>query len=941
MADISPETAAKIHDLEARYEENRGRYFVALASALREAGEVGRAEELLRSGLRHYPGSLSAHIVLGRCLADRGATEEATHEFRYVLSVDPQNLIALRTLGEMSASAGRADEAARWYRELLAVDPMNKEAQSALDGLASAPRAAAPGAAFGAPAPDEPAQPEYGMVELSPEPAPAPAESDFGMVEPAGLDFEITPSPADDDPFSIVAEPAATRPDDFAAPSPAEFGLVELDAPVASSGGDVPLEPVAAVDDGPSDFGAWGEISLDEAPEPAAHEEDTERPGEYDAFSFGDLPPSADDAPPAGEATVPFGGDGDSDDEVEVVTETMAELYARQGFHDRAADVYRELIRRRGEEPGLVARLAEAERRARGQDEPAADPADAWRALADAPYAGEDVVTGDSEALPLLETGLPGLGLPMDPDFPSYEPEPPVQLGEPVSFGEPLEVASATGPVDAAFGVGTDAEVLPPATPMPTGDAFADSFAHGFVGAPATGELTSEVPPAATPWVEATPSEDAPPFVDEAPFAEPAPELVSGIAEQPYGSDTIGGSHADDPLPIAGTVAPPSAAAPEMPSGDFGIDMADVPPVDVPAEDVTATADEASPVELPAAVAEPASPPVASAPAPTTISGYLSSLLAWRPGMPTGAPVAEAAPAPVVADAFSIDADAPVDFGGSDADSFTVDSDASIDADASMEAGASGDPVGSVEAADVALDLADETVPVAGFEPSFDSFDDTPAVEVPSSTEMPAAEFDIADVTPEVADAGSLTPADEAATDELLAGEEDLPWINTAEPAPSAPAAEDASPWDTPWDAPAAETEPLGIDAFAMDEPADADVPTLDDVVAPAGDEAMYPWEFAASPAPADEAPTPAPVDEAPAAGGFSFEDFFAAPPEPAPAPVAPTPAPAPLPEPLPMPEPAPTPPAAAAPGTPAGGAAADDEEDLESFQAWLQSLKR
>ena len=66
MADISPETAAKIHDLEARYEENRGRYFVALASALRESGDWGRAEELLRSGLRHYPGSLSAHNVLGR-----------------------------------------------------------------------------------------------------------------------------------------------------------------------------------------------------------------------------------------------------------------------------------------------------------------------------------------------------------------------------------------------------------------------------------------------------------------------------------------------------------------------------------------------------------------------------------------------------------------------------------------------------------------------------------------------------------------------------------------------------------------------------------------------------------------------------------------------------------------------------------------------------------
>lgn len=900
MADITPETAAKIHDLEARYEENRGRYFVALASALREAGEVGRAEELLRSGLRHYPGSLSAHIVLGRCLADRGAVEEATHEFRYVLSVDPQNLIALRTLGEMSASAGRTDEAARWYRELLAVDPMNKEAKDALDGLASAPQAAAPGAAFGAPAPDEPAQPEFGMVELSPESPPAPADTDFGMVEPVGLDFEITPSRGDEDPFSIVAEPAATRHDDFAAPSPAEFGLVELDEPVAPSGSAAPVEPVAAADDEPSDFGAWGEISLDATPEPAAAEEDALRPGDYDAFSFGDLPPGAVDAPSLVEGTAPFGDDA-ADDEVEVVTETMAELYARQGFHDRAADVYRELIRRRGEEPGLVARLAEAERRARGEEEPASDVADARQTPADEPDAVEGVGAGDADALPLLETGLPGLGLPVDPEFPSFEPEPPVQLGEPVSFGEPLELASVAGPGDAAFAGGLDEVALPSAAPAPTGDAFADSFAHGFAGEPVTGELTSEFAPASTAWIEATPSEDAHLAVDDAPADEPAPELVSGIVEQPYGWDSIGGSHADDPLPIAGTVAPPSAAAPEMPSGGFDIDAGDLPPVDAPAEDVTATVEDAEPVNIPAAAA------VAPPPAPTTISGYLSSLLAWRPGMPTAAPadvalVAETAPSDTVATTSSVDADA------------------------------------SVDVADVALDYAGATAPMA----VSDSFEDALAADLPSSAETPVVEFDIGDGA-DVADTGSLTPADEAAADELLAGEEDLPWINTAEAA--APVAEQPSPWETPWEAPAEAAEPLGIDAFAMDEPADADVSPLGDVAAAAGDEAMYPWEFAASPAPADESPVPAPVDEVPAAGGFSFEDFFAAPPEPAavPAPVTTAPAPAPPPEPLPIPEPAPapTPPAAAATGTPAGGAAADDEEDLESFQAWLQSLKR
>ncbi|HEX2076836.1 MAG TPA: tetratricopeptide repeat protein, partial [Longimicrobium sp.] len=135
MADLSPELAARIQALETSYADNPGRYFVALAGAWREAGEVGRAEEILRENLKRFPG-LSAHVLLGRCLADRGAYQEAANEFHYVLSIDAQNLIALRTLAEMAAGAGRRQEAERWYNELLAVDPMNAEARNALAELA-------------------------------------------------------------------------------------------------------------------------------------------------------------------------------------------------------------------------------------------------------------------------------------------------------------------------------------------------------------------------------------------------------------------------------------------------------------------------------------------------------------------------------------------------------------------------------------------------------------------------------------------------------------------------------------------------------------------------------------------------------------------------------------------------------------------------------------
>src|SRR4051812_47238873 len=149
MPEISPELAARIESLRASHAENPARFFMPLASAYREAGEVGRAEELLRENLKRHPGYLSAHVLLGRCLADRGAYAEARNEFQYVLSVDGQNLIALRTLGDMAAGSGDAGEARRWYGELLSVDPMNTEARNAVAALESAAAAAPPAGAGG------------------------------------------------------------------------------------------------------------------------------------------------------------------------------------------------------------------------------------------------------------------------------------------------------------------------------------------------------------------------------------------------------------------------------------------------------------------------------------------------------------------------------------------------------------------------------------------------------------------------------------------------------------------------------------------------------------------------------------------------------------------------------------------------------------------------
>jgi tetratricopeptide (TPR) repeat protein len=309
MADPSPELAAQLQTLASSYAENPGRFFVPYAGLLREAGQREQAEEILRENIKKFPG-LSAHVLLGRCLADRGAHPEASNEFHYVLSIDSQNLIALRTLAEMAAADGRTDEAHRWYGELLSVDPMNAEARAAVGRL-------------GAPGPDA-------------------ATAD----QPAGADAAW--GGADDSGAGTLEGPAEEPADEL------EWGNLDLDAPAAGT------EEEPAEESGVPELG-FGEVELGgELPDlpwsggEARQDLGEAEHGELPLLDFGS---AAEEEDAAGEpAPLPS-----MEEEPEVVTETMAELYASQGLPDRAAEVYRELIERRGREPGLLRRLAELE----------------------------------------------------------------------------------------------------------------------------------------------------------------------------------------------------------------------------------------------------------------------------------------------------------------------------------------------------------------------------------------------------------------------------------------------------------------------------------------------------------------------------------------------------------------------------------------------------
>jgi tetratricopeptide (TPR) repeat protein len=300
----------EIEKLQRRWQENPlGLTFAPLAEAYRKEGMFADALELLDIGLSQHPGYVPAHIVKGRCFLDTGADSDAERSFVRVTDLDPENVIALKSLAEIAERSGRVQEAIDRLERLLEFDRSNEEARLQLDQLRALHPAPAGVAEPDVPSPAPPvaaevtqreqptSAPETPRAEPELEPAEAVAASELPRAEIVDLDrsdLEVTPF----NPLELTAASAA------------EEALVDQEVPVATG-----AEPAEGVEREP--------------------EEPSEPAGESPAERI--TPASA--APAEAEPAEP---------EL-VVTETMAELFLRQGHRELALAVYTQLASR---EPG-------------------------------------------------------------------------------------------------------------------------------------------------------------------------------------------------------------------------------------------------------------------------------------------------------------------------------------------------------------------------------------------------------------------------------------------------------------------------------------------------------------------------------------------------------------------------------------------------------------
>lgn len=383
---------SEIEKLEARYRENpKGRNFAPLADAYRKAGLIDNAIELCQAGLALHPDYVSGHIVHGRCLVDKKDDAAAETVFRRVLDLDPENILALKVLAEIAERNERFDQAMEWLNRLLLADPMNGEAadglsrvrgKAAVSPTQPTPVVPKPGTAP-APAPEPVAE---GPLEVEHEELEIGAGSDSGarpprlsieyMEGPFNAGLAEAPTASLDKPDFVLertSEPSAASTDktdelqsydgsiDFKQVV-AEAGTTEgivLDEPVAAE-----AEPGFAVEglartqyEGSGLFKVDGELPA-EPPAPPAPPADLPLilPDEVEP------PARAHEQPPP---PLQLLDDDEAADTAALsqaeplVTETMAELYLRQGHHEEALRVYEALAAQHPQDDRLQEKVAQ------------------------------------------------------------------------------------------------------------------------------------------------------------------------------------------------------------------------------------------------------------------------------------------------------------------------------------------------------------------------------------------------------------------------------------------------------------------------------------------------------------------------------------------------------------------------------------------------------
>lgn len=392
---------SEIEKLERRYAENpHGLTFAPLAEIYRKNGDVEKALGLLAPGLALHPDYIPASIVLGRCHLDLGDQHAAEAAFTHVLTLDGENVIALKALADITERLLRLDDAERWLQTLLSVDRSNDDARDQLERVRASQRqaemasSAAPDAAMDEAGTTAGLQPVEALhIEPFVADPEAPSESPPPSLPPppfpdvegsAGMAWvSDTDASSSEEAVPLALEDLQPESTSLAEPVEPLMGLVgrseeevvveplpDLE-PFDSTSDDFQVEmseDIVLQSSGASEFQMpnAAEELIDSSPPPPAPEPvrtfDRSPEPELEPMPEPEPEPVAQAEPQPVVRAAPPASDAPMDTPADpMITETMAELLARQGHHQEALSVYRELEVRAGGDSRLQQKIADIE----------------------------------------------------------------------------------------------------------------------------------------------------------------------------------------------------------------------------------------------------------------------------------------------------------------------------------------------------------------------------------------------------------------------------------------------------------------------------------------------------------------------------------------------------------------------------------------------------
>jgi tetratricopeptide (TPR) repeat protein len=297
---LSPEIEKYIESLS---KDPKSRVFAPLAEAYRKGGLLDEAIQVAQDGLKFNPSYVSGRMALGRAYYDKGMKTEAREELEKVVKSAPDNIMAHKILGEIYQGEGRAGEAVRSFKIVLALNPTDKEVSEALDILEGRkpppPVPAEPAVAPSVKKEEVKAEPEKIVPEVAEaEESQEEAESFDGLDETFNEFEEAPPETAEKEvemkeeaESAPAGEPEALRAE-VRDKIPRREPLEQAQMPSSESGVEIEAEPL-------------GEPEIAET---EAHQVQPEAGRE------------------------------------ELATVTMAELYLKQGYPEKALNVYQDIL---------------------------------------------------------------------------------------------------------------------------------------------------------------------------------------------------------------------------------------------------------------------------------------------------------------------------------------------------------------------------------------------------------------------------------------------------------------------------------------------------------------------------------------------------------------------------------------------------------------------